>query len=431
MTSQKENMIKWWTNFSRYALALVFAFSGFVKMIDPIGMQYKIEDYLIAFGLSDYFPSWLSLSFAVVLGVIEFMLGAYFLFGIRRQISTRLALFLLCFMTPLTLYIAIYNPVPDCGCFGDALVLTNIETFLKNIVLLVLVITTYRFSDKIIQWSTDRFQWLISLYVILFSFTLSLYSLHYLPLFDFRPFKIGVDIEKAMCIPEGEHPSQYEVRFLMEKEGHKKEFTVENYPDTTWRFVSRTEHLVKKGYEPSILDFSFTRLSDGVEITDSLLAYKGYTFLLIAHRLGETDQGNIDIINDIYDYSVIHHYKFYCLTSSGKEEIAEWRYSTGADYSFLLGDDILLKTIVRSNPGLLLLKDGVIYNKWSNADMPTEYDLNKPLDQLAIGNIPDEDVLTTAKKVIMWFFIPLALLCFLDILMNKRVNKKKDNKRDQ
>lgn len=410
----RSQIIVFWTNLCRFILAGVFILSGFVKMVDPIGMQYKLTDYLTAFGIADYAPSWFVLNGAMALGIAEFVLGAYFLFGIRRKISTTLALFFMCIMTPLTLYIALYDPVPDCGCFGDAIILTNVQTFLKNLVLLVLVVSTYKYSHKIRQWSTDRFQWLISLYVLGFALVLSWYNLKHLPVWDFRPFAVGVDIEKAMTIPEGEKPNQYEVRFLMEKEGVQKEFTIENYPDSTWQFVSRRDHLVKKGYEPSILDFSLLSVENNEEVTDDLLSYEGYTFLLVTHNLEEADESNIDVLNDVYDYCVMHQYRFYALTASDLSQIKEWRYNTGADYPFLLGDDIMLKTVIRSNPGLVLLKDGVIYNKWSNSDIPTEYELNRPLQELDMAKRPSVEKKVVIQKIVGWFFIPLLLLCILD-----------------
>ena len=224
-------------NVCRFLLAASFIFSGFVKAVDPLGFQYKIQDYLTAFGVISWFPSFFPLLGGIILSAIEFSIGIFLFFGIKKTISTTLALVLMIFMTPLTLYLAIFDPVSDCGCFGDAWVLTNWETFAKNIVLLLAAIATFQWRKMLIRFVTRKMEWLISLYTIFFVFTLSFYCLDRLPVLDFRPYKIGQNIMKGMSIPEGAKPSVYESVFILEKNGEKKEFTLDNYPDSTWTFV--------------------------------------------------------------------------------------------------------------------------------------------------------------------------------------------------
>ena len=234
-----------------------------------------------------------------------------------------------------------------------------------------------------LRYAEDRMDGvLIHAFVCLCAFFL---LLEYLPVLDFRPYKIGADIKAGMEIPEGAKPSVFESRFVLEKDGRQQEFTLDNYPDSTWTFVETRTVLKEKGYEPPIHDFSMISLGTGEDITDSVLTDKGYTFLLVAHRIEEADDSNIDLINEIYDYSVEHGYGFYALTSSPEEEIEMWRERTGAEYPFCQMDDITLKTIIRSNPGLLLIKDGTILNKWSDNQLPDEYVLNDSLDKLELG----------------------------------------------
>ena len=364
-------------------LATLFIFSGFVKAVDPLGSFYKIQDYLAAFGIISWFPTYLPLLFAIILSSAEFCVGVFLFFGVRRKIASTLAFLLMSVMTPLTLYLALANPVSDCGCFGDAWVLTNWQTFGKNIVLLIAAIAVFRERKLMFRFVTLKIEWMVSLYTLLFVFALSFYCLEYLPVLDFRPYKIGADIKAGMEIPEGAKPSVFESRFVLEKDGRQQEFTLDNYPDSTWTFVETRTVLKEKGYEPPIHDFSMISLGTGEDITDSVLTDKGYTFLLVAHRIEEADDSNIDLINEIYDYSVEHGYGFYALTSSPDEEIEMWRERTGAEYPFCQMDDITLKTIIRSNPGLLLIKDGTILNKWSDNQLPDEYVLNDSLDKLA------------------------------------------------
>lgn len=405
-------------------LAALFIFSGFVKAVDPLGSFYKIQDYLTAFGMISWFPTYLPLLFAIILSAAEFCVGIFLFFGVRRKIASTLALLLMGVMTPLTLYLALANPVSDCGCFGDAWVLTNWQTFGKNIVLLVAAGTVFKEWKLIIRFITLKMEWMVSLYTILFVFALSAYCLEYLPILDFRPYKIGVNIKEGMEIPEGAKPSVFESRFVLEKDGKRQEFTLDNYPDSTWTFVETRTVLKEKGYEPPIHDFSMISLDTGEDITGSVLADKGYTFLLVAHRIEEADDSNIDLINEIYDYSAEHGYGFYALTSSPDEEIESWREKTGAEYPFCQMDDITLKTIVRSNPGLLLIKDGTILNKWSDARLPDEYVLNGGLDGLELGQQKHENNLRTIGYVLLWFIVPLTLVLGVDISVIKRRERK-------
>ena len=401
-----------------------FIFSGFVKAVDPLGSFYKIQDYLAAFGIISWFPTYLPLLFAIILSSAEFCVGVFLFFGVRRKIASTLALLLMSVMTPLTLYLALANPVSDCGCFGDAWVLTNWQTFGKNIVLLIAAIAVFRERKLMFRFVTLKIEWMVSLYTLLFVFALSFYCLEYLPVLDFRPYKIGADIKAGMEIPEGAKPSVFESRFVLEKDGRQQEFTLDNYPDSTWTFVETRTVLKEKGYEPPIHDFSMISLGTGEDITDSVLTDKGYTFLLVAHRIEEADDSNIDLINEIYDYSVEHGYGFYALTSSPDEEIEMWRERTGAEYPFCQMDDITLKTIIRSNPGLLLIKDGTILNKWSDNQLPDEYVLNDSLDKLELGKQKQENKLHTIGYVLLWFIVPLTLVVGIDILIIKRRERK-------
>lgn len=411
-------------NTCRFLLAAAFIFSGFVKAVDPLGFQYKIQDYLTAFGIAAWFPSFFPLLGGIALSAMEFSVGIFLFFGIRRTLASTLALMLMTFMTPLTLYLAIFNPVSDCGCFGDAWVLTNWETFVKNVFLFIAAIGAFRGRKMLIRFVSLKMQWLVSLYTLLFVFTLSFYCLDRLPVLDFRPYKIGKNILEGMTIPEGAKPSVYESIFVLEKNGEKKEFTLENYPDSTWTFVDTRTVLKEKGYEPPIHDFSMVDLNTGDDITETVLTDKGYTFLLVAHRIEEADDSNIDLINEIYDYSVEHGYKFYCLTSSPEDQIEQWKDKTGAEYPFCQMDDITLKTMIRSNPGLMLIKDGTILNKWSDEDIPDEYVLTDKLENLPLGGQKVESDTHTVGYVVLWFVVPLLLVLGIDVLVIRRRERK-------
>ena len=423
--NQQNRILDVWVNLCRFLLGIVFVFSGFVKAIDPLGSTYKIQDYAEAFGLTSFIPGFLPLFLALFLAVFELSVGGYLLFGIRKNTSTALALLMLIFMTPLTFYLALKNPVSDCGCFGDALVLTNWQTFYKNIILLIAAISCFIWKPRIVRLVSEKTQWLIALYIIFFGLVLSIYCYRNLPILDFRPYRIGTNLLQSMSIPEGAKKSVYENFFTLEKNGVKKEFTLENYPDSTWKFVDSRTVLKEKGYEPPIHDFSITEMETGEDITNKILTDKGYSFLLIAHRIEEADDNDIDLINEIYDYCVENGYSFYCLTSSLDTQIEQWKGKTGAEYPFCFSDDVALKTIIRSNPGLVLIKNGVILNKWHHSNLPDEYALSGKLDKLEIGHQKLVDDKHTIILVILWFIIPLLFVLGLDLLVIKRLDKKR------
>ena len=403
------------TTVCRFVLAVVFIFSGFVKAIDPLGTQYKIQDYLDALGWTDVFPESIPFIAAALLGMLEFCLGVYLFFGIRRIIAPRAVVAVMAIMTPLTFWLALDNPVSDCGCFGDAVVLTNWETFGKNVVLLAMSLVVLKWRKRIFPLATTRFDWLIALYGFLYIFCMTIYCYRHLPIFDFRPYYVGADIRQGMEIPEGKEPTEFETRFVLQKDGVEKEFTLENYPDSTWTFVDSRTVVKKKGYEPPIHDFSMIRYEDGEDITEQVLADERYTFLLVAHQLDQASDSRIDLINELYDYCLEYGYAFYCLTSSSDEDILKWQEDTGAEYPFCLMDNITLKTMVRSNPGLILLKKGVVIHKWNVVDFPDEYQLSRSLEELPLGEISQKTFSNRLFGVFVWFAFPLFLMCMSDL----------------
>jgi hypothetical protein len=413
------------TTVCRFVLAIVFIFSGFVKAIDPLGTQYKIQDYFDAFGWAGIFPDNIPFLASVLLGMLEFCLGIYLFFGIRRIIAPRAVVAVMAVMTPLTFWLALDNPVSDCGCFGDAVVLTNWETFGKNVVLLVMSLAVLKWRKRIFPLATTRFDWLIALYGFLYILCVTIYCYRHLPVFDFRPYYVGADIRQGMEIPEGEEPTELETRFVLQKDGVEKEFTLDNYPDSTWTFVDSRMVVKKQGYEPPIHDFSMIRYEDGEDITEQVLADEGYTFLLVAHQLGLTNESRIDLINELYDYCLEYGYAFYCLTSSSDEDIFKWQEDTGAEYPFCLMDNTTLRTMVRSNPGLILLKKGEVVRKWSVVDIPNEYELPGPLEQLPVGEIGRETLAYRLLGVFVWFAFPLFLMCMVDLAW-ERYRKKRE-----
>ena len=415
------------------ALALTFILSGYVKAIDPLGTQYKLNDYAAAMHLSEYIPDWLTLTGAIALAMTEFALGIFMLFAIRRHLVSRLMTAMMVMMTLITVWIFIANPVKDCGCFGDAIKLTNGETLLKNIVLLAAAIVTAMRPLDMARLISKSNQWIVTNYTLVYIVCTSLYCLYALPTFDFRPYHIGADIKKGMEIPEGAEQPEFETTFILKKNGQTREFTLDNYPDSTWEFVDSKTIQTRQGYEPPIHDFSLTDTKTGEDITDNVLSHKGYTFLLISRSLAYADDSNFGDIDQIYEYASEHNIPFYCVTASTDSDINRWRDLTGAEYPFCTADETTLKTIIRSNPGLLLLKDATIIGKWSHNQLPDPDELTASPDKLPIGQQPDDGVTGKLIKVLLTFLLPLTLLTIADRLWawSKWVRNKEKKESDK
>jgi hypothetical protein len=350
---------------SRIVVGLVFIFSGTVKAIDPLGSAYKFHDYFQAFGLG--FLKDLSLPLAVVLCTIEFLAGFSVLSGFRQKTGIISVLILMLIFTPITFILALTNPVSDCGCFGDALHLTNWQTFWKNVILMAAVIVLFRGIKRTRQQFKTSTEWIIiSLAGILF-ILFSAFNLRYLPVIDFLPYQKGTKIADKMVIPEGAPSDVYETTFIYEKDGKQQEFTLSNYPakDTTWKFIDQKSVLVRKGYKPPIHDFIITA-PGGEDITRKILSNHGYTLLMIVKKLDEAGKKNLDRGFVLGNFCVSNGIDFFILTASGHEESES--YGTGL--VFCTADETTLKTMVRANPGYMLLRDGIIVGKWSFAGCP-------------------------------------------------------------
>jgi hypothetical protein len=350
---------------SRILVGLVFIFSGTVKAIDPLGSVYKFHDYFQAFNLG--ILENLSLPLAILLCTAEFLAGFSVLTGIRQKTGILVVILLMLIFTPLTFVLALTNPVSDCGCFGDAVHLTNWQTFWKNIVLLAAVIVLYGGIKQAKQHFKTSAEWIMISSAGMVFILFIIFNLTYLPVIDFLPYKTGVKIADKMVIPEGAPSDIYETSFIYEKDGIKKTFTLNNYPsnDTSWKFVDQKSVLIKKGYKPPIHDFSITG-PDGTDMTQKVLSDPGYTLLMISKKLKEANNRKLEDGFRLGRYCVSNGIGFLILTASGSEESRS--YDNGLE--FCSTDETTLKTMVRANPGYILLKEGTIIGKWSYAGCP-------------------------------------------------------------
>lgn len=348
----------------RLILAVVFIFSGFVKAIDPLGSTYKFEDYLTAFG-----GFWGELTFiafpaAIALSTFELVLGLCFLLKVKLKTTSIFALLFMGVMLPLTLYVALKNPVTDCGCFGDALIISNWETFYKNVVITAFIILLLIFHSRMRTLFLPKVERILVLLFILIGVGLSIHSYRHLPMINFRPYKIGVNIPEAMKIPPGMPLDKYDTKLIYQKDGVSKEFSLENYPknDSTWIFMEQKTTLIQKGYQPPIHNFNIID-SRNNDITDDLLHQPGKVNLLIIYDVNKASDKGVARAEAVYQRAIANNEPFYALTASTDEAIAQLKEKTGATFPFCKTDPITLKTVIRANPGLMVIENGTIVEK--------------------------------------------------------------------
>ena len=350
-------------------------FSGFVKAVDPLGTAYKISDYLEAFSLTSL--DFLAFPASLLLIATEFTIGFNILFNVHLKASTWVASLFMLVMTPVTLYLAISNPISDCGCFGDAIVMTNWQTFYKNVVLCIILAIIALLQNHTRPWLSNWGAWIVTLLPILISFGISIYCYNLLPIIDFRPYKIGNNIIEGMQIPEDAPLDKYETTFFYEKDGIEQAFTLDNYPaeDSTWTFVRQESKLIEQGFVPPIHDFSI--ITEDGDITDLVLEDAGYTLLVISHKVEKASTKNIKCVKSTIANAKKAGAKVIWLTSSYSDDIEKFKSEYGINDTFGATDDITLKTIVRSNPGLVLIKDATVIEKWHHNSLPTKDELDQ------------------------------------------------------
>lgn len=355
----------------RIIVGVLFIFSGLVKANDPLGLSYKMDEFFEVWGMHWMMPYSLAMSIAMI--TFEIVAGVAVLIGYAYRVFSFLLFLLITFFTFLTAYVLFSGKIKECGCFGDCIKISNEETFWKDVILLVLAIILLIFRKRIRPVFSGYAGTGIIITTAFLAFGVQWYVLEHLPFYDCLPYKEGVDINKDKQIPEGAIPDQYETVMIYEKDGQQKEFTMENYPwqDTTWKFVDRTDKLIKKGNaEPKIKDFVISDYNSN-EYTDQILTTPGYTFLLFVKDPEHARDDKMDELRALIDASVKANVPFYILSSAPQEATSQFvnEHKLNAAEVMII-DNTVSKTALRSNPGLMLLKEGVIQNKWSFRDYP-------------------------------------------------------------
>jgi len=352
---------------SRLLVGFVFIFSGFVKGVDPLGTAFKIEDYLIVYGMDWLIP--LSLAMSIVLCAIEFVLGVYLVLNVKPVSSSWLLLFMMSFFTLLTLYDAIYEPVSDCGCFGDAIKLSNWETFYKNVVLMVPTILLFVQRNKLKTPYRPALEWSLAMLAPIIFVWFSVYNYRNLPMIDFLAWKVG-----NKMIADSNSPLEFYLTFRNKNTGETQEFLSPNYPFNDaewmleWEFVS--QRIIDSNPAPEhnlqILDQEYN------DVTEHFIANPGYQFILAIWDVNKVNRNILQQMNNFYHQTEEAGFSFMAIAPT-LEEGEMLREELQLDYEFYFADDVELKIMIRSNPGLIVLKDGVVLAKWSHRNFP-EFD---------------------------------------------------------
>lgn len=411
---------------SKIVLGLTFLFSGFVKSVDVYGTTFKIVDYFHAFHLDIFQPLSKLLAFGIV--GLEFLLGILIIIGIYAKVVSKLVISIVFFMMLLTLYIALFNNVEDCGCFGDVLILSNWVTFFKNVVLLIFAFMFVIYHRLV----TSLFSIKIRKYVLRYSFIyisgILLYNYIYEPLFDFRPYHVGA---KLMPFDSINKKNKDQVSLIYRKDGEEKVFTPETAPwqNGEWTYVETRINSLNIENTKSIADFSIQNIRFNkenkpttIDITDKVLLDSEYSFFLLIPDLSILSDIQYDTINKIALYAGNNKYKVYCLTASTKNEILQFKEHLNPEIMICLADNRLINTIVRASPGLMIMKKGLIVAKWSSWSFPFDLHLGCNINEL-ITSSPSSVRIGPIILAVLLLLLPMMVFKIKDKRINNRFTK--------
>ncbi len=363
--------MKYLVGIARIIVGFLFVISGLIKLNDPVGFAFKLQDYFAPEVLNLEFLMPYALPLAILLVIVEVLVGVALLIGYFKRLTLWLLLLMIVFFTFLTFYSAYFNKVTDCGCFGDAIPLTPWESFYKDVVLLVLIIILFVGSKYIRPLFTRSMRSIIVLLSLVICLAIGYHVLQHLPIIDFRPYKIGANIKESMEIPEDAPKPLFEYRWKFKVDGAEKiVVTHGDYPDVEGEFIDVDTKMIHPGYTPPIEDFFIER--NGEDQTDYLLS-KEHLILVVAYSLDNTERQGYAAIKEVTDKAIANGYEVVGISASSQKATEELASDYGLNFKFYFSDETALKTIVRSNPGLLELNRGTIKQKyhWNDAHKMT------------------------------------------------------------
>ena len=420
-----EKWCRWLTVLMRLTVGGVFIFSGFTKGVDPWGTYYKITDYLMAMGLDSWAGT--ALFIAVALAALEFMLGVAIAVGAYRRSSLLLALLLMLVMTPVTLWLAVTNAVPDCGCFGDALRLSNWATFGKNLLLVLGIIYLLMFNKSLRGVYGPAVHWMVMAVSFAFIMAVAYYGYFVQPLIDYRPYPVGTPLV-SQAAEEFDEQGEDDFIFVYSRDGQEQEFSIDSLPDEDdgWEYVTRYHARRPKGrviyqgaddHGIAIID------QDGQNVTDELLADSHHTLLLLFPDLPQVSGAESFTMNEIADAAFVNGTSIIGLTPATAQEIEHWKDYSMATYPIYNMDDSELKMIARGNPAVVYLRDGVISWKRTLSSL-NDVEMPNNFGELETDYDPDA-IMTTLLLIYLAALLGVLVLnrshlVFKRLFINKR-----------
>jgi uncharacterized membrane protein YphA (DoxX/SURF4 family) len=361
-------------NICRVIVGVLFIFSGLIKAMDPQGLAYKMQEFFEVWAtnaplanlmhwLTDYaFP------FAIIMITLEIIVGVAILLGIWRNFFTWLILLLIIFFGFLTGYAALSGKISTCGCFGDCIPLTSMQSFIKDLVLFVLVLILFfgkKYITEAFTPAIDVLLLIVSIFLVLFY---QWYVMRHLPTVDCLPFKKGGNILELRKMPADAVPDKKEYSFVYEKSGKKQNFSIKDLPDSSWHFESREDIIISKGKnnEPPIKDFNLTTLS-GTDTTAAVLSLDASYYLFFVKDFTDTDYW-FDAFNNIYQHARQANRVLYIVTTEAETADNFFNKRNKFNVPVFSLDATAFKTAARTNPELYLMKGPVILDKWGWAD---------------------------------------------------------------
>lgn len=365
----------------RFLVGALFIISGLIKANDAVGFSYKLAEYFDVFGMEWLKPA--ALVLAMLICIFEVVCGVTTLTGTLPKATAWSLMAMIVFFTFLTFYSAYFNKVTDCGCFGDALKLTPWGSFTKDIVLLVLILPIFLYRNK----TQSLFNAKGDYYVLGFSTILityfTMYTYQHLPVIDFRPYAIGNNIQKGMELPPDAVTDSIVMVFIYEKDGKRYEFSPAEISkaDSTYKFIDRIDKKVREGEKPPIHDFSISK--NGSDYTEDILNKDGYIFLMVCYNINQTNKEVFaEKINPFVAECDKAGIPVIGMSANIDTEVEAFRHEVQAAFDFYTTDETTLKTMIRSNPGLMLLNKGTVVDMWHYNDFPTfeEFKAKHPLN---------------------------------------------------
>lgn len=346
---------------SRILVGFLFIISGLIKLNDPVGFSFKLEEYFSPGVLNLDFLTPYALAIAIVLVIFETLLGVMLLLGYKQKFTVWSLLVMIVFFSFLTFYSAYFNKVTDCGCFGDAIKLTPWESFSKDVVLLILILILFFGYKHIKPFPSVRIAHWGSVITLLFCVWFARHVYSHLPSVDFRPYKIGVNIEEGMSMPDDAPQPVFEYAWKFNIDGEEKTITTNgDYPSVDGDFIDVETTEVQKGYEPPIHDFTMER--EGVDHTSEIMGWDK-VIVIVARDILKANDNGLSKMKSVADQAKEKGYKVIGMSASNKEQLAPFKEKYELDFDFYFCDLTTLKTIVRSNPGVLELNRGTIVKK--------------------------------------------------------------------